>query len=92
LRPAPALLYEEVYVYGRAHGLRSPVLFSLAAGLLVIPLVTTAGVALLTVLNILAWKKAWWSFWRRVLHSVFALAALAFVAYLNYWNLLGFRY
>ncbi|SPF42457.1 Beta-lactamase [Candidatus Sulfotelmatobacter kueseliae] len=60
--------------------------------LLVIPLVTTAGVALLTVLNILAWKKAWWSFWPRFLHSVFALAALAFVAYLNYWNLLGFRY
>ena len=28
----------------------------------------------------------------RVLQSVYSLAAVAFIFYLNYWNLLGFRY
>jgi hypothetical protein len=60
--------------------------------LLVIPLVTTALAILLVVMNALAWKNAWWSLGPRVLHSGFVLAALAFVAYLDYWNLLGFRY
>jgi hypothetical protein len=58
----------------------------------VIPLATTALAVLLLVFNILAWKNLWWSFWLRLMHSVYALAAVASVAYLNYWNLLGFRY
>jgi CubicO group peptidase (beta-lactamase class C family) len=60
--------------------------------LLVIPLVSGTLAILLLMLNVVAWKNAWWSFWPRFLNSVYALAAVTFVVYLNYWNLLGFRY
>ena len=48
--------------------------------------------AALLAFDVLAWKRSWWTLSARLLHSVYTLAALAFVAYLNYWNLLGFHY
>ncbi len=44
------------------------------------------------VFAILAWKDRYWSVWGRIHYTVLAVAALAFVWWLNYWNLLGFRY
>ncbi len=44
------------------------------------------------VFSFLAWKDRYWSVWGRIHYSVLAVAALAFVWWLNYWNLLGFRY
>jgi hypothetical protein len=40
----------------------------------------------------LAWKDSYWSVWGRIHYSVLAVSTLAFVWWLNYWNLLGFRY
>jgi len=60
--------------------------------LLVIPLATTGLTILLLWFDVLAWKNAWWSTASRLLHSLFTAAALGFTLYLNYWNLLGFRY
>lgn len=44
------------------------------------------------VFALLAWKDGHWSIWGRIHYSVLAVSALAFVWWLNYWNLLGFRY
>jgi hypothetical protein len=43
-------------------------------------------------LTIAAWKQGFWGRMARIHYSMVALAALAFVWFLNYWNLLGFRY
>ena len=39
-----------------------------------------------------AWKDHYWGVAGRVHYSVVVVAALAFVWFLNYWNLLGWRY
>ena len=49
----------------------------------------TVGVVALT---IVAWKQGFWGWMARIYYSMVALAALSFVWFLNYWNLLGFRY
>ena len=41
--------------------------------------------------TVLAWKDHYWSALRRVHYTVVSLAALAFLWFLNYWNLLGWR-
>ena len=43
-------------------------------------------------LTIAAWKQDFWGRMARIHYSLVALAALTFVWFLNYWNLLGFRY
>ena len=52
--------------------------------------------AALTVAAVLAaaaaWKNRYWRIATRVHYSVVAVAALAFLWFLNYWNLLGWRY
>jgi hypothetical protein len=52
--------------------------------------------ALLTIvllaMTILAWKRGFWGMPARIHYTLVTLAALAFVYFLNYWNLLGFRY
>jgi hypothetical protein len=52
--------------------------------------------ALLTVAalfyTVLAWKNGYWRFPSRLHYTVVTLAAIAFVWFLNYWNLLGWRY
>lgn len=60
--------------------------------LLIIPLVTAVLSIVLLILNVLAWKNAWWSVTERIFHLMYSLAAVGFIFYLNYWNLLGFRY
>ena len=38
------------------------------------------------------WWKGLWGLTARLHYTLVALAALAFAWFLNYWNLLGFRY
>jgi hypothetical protein len=56
---------------------------------LVLPVVA----AVLTVLSLLflvrAWLKGYWSVGGRIFYSLVALFAVAFLAVLRYWNLLG---
>jgi len=81
------LTFAVVGPYGLGHGVPTPIKW-----LLVIPLVTATLSAALFALNLLAWKRSWWTLSARVLHSLYAVAAIAFIACLNYWNLLGFHY
>jgi len=41
------------------------------------------------VFTVLAWKNHYWHLARRVYYTRVKLAAVAFVWFLNYWNLLG---
>ena len=38
---------------------------------------------------LLSWKRNYWSAWERSLYSLTTLAALVFIPFLLYWNLLG---
>jgi hypothetical protein len=40
----------------------------------------------------LAWKRRYWSVVGRAHYTLVTLGALAFIWFLNYWNLLGFRW
>jgi hypothetical protein len=44
------------------------------------------------VYTVLAWKDSYWSFAGRAYYTLVTVAALAFVWFLNYWNLLGWRF
>ena len=46
----------------------------------------------LPVLAILAWMSPEWSLSEQLHYSVVSLFALGLIPFLNYWNLLGFRY
>ena len=46
----------------------------------------------LTAMTVWVWRKRFWGVMARVHYTLVTLAALAFVWFLNYWNLLGFRY
>lgn len=41
---------------------------------------------------VLAWKDGYWGIVARVYYTLGTVAAVAFVWFLNYWNLLGWRY
>src|SRR5919202_2081026 len=60
-----------------------------ATVLLLIPPLTTGLTLGLFVFTVLAWKNQYWSVIKRVQYSLITLAALGFVSFLNYWNLLG---
>jgi hypothetical protein len=40
----------------------------------------------------LAWKNRYWGIAGRGYYTLVTVAAVAFVWFLNYWNLLGWRY
>jgi hypothetical protein len=40
----------------------------------------------------LAWMKGYWGIAFRTYYTLVTVAAVAFVWFLNYWNLLGWRY
>jgi CubicO group peptidase (beta-lactamase class C family) len=42
--------------------------------------------------TVLAWKNSYWGVAGRVHYTLVTLASLAFIWFLNYWNLLGFRF
>ncbi len=59
--------------------------------LLVIPVVTSVVASVLVIFTFLAWKDRYWSLVGRLHYTVVTVAALAFIWFANYWNLLGFR-
>jgi hypothetical protein len=71
-----------------------PLQFGVPVGvrvLFVLPLLTTAMVLLLPILGVRAWN-ATWSIVARGHYLLVTLASFAFVWFLNFWNLLGFRF
>jgi len=60
--------------------------------LLVIAVVAAVLAVATVVLAVVAWVKGFWRVPGRVHYTLVAAAAAAFVLWLNYWNLLGFRY
>ncbi|HET8841702.1 MAG TPA: serine hydrolase domain-containing protein [Ktedonobacteraceae bacterium] len=65
-----------------------PMLLALLT-LALISAVLTVGVVLSLVL---VWWRHFWNSWQRIHYTLVALAALAFIGELAYWNLLGFRF
>jgi len=63
--------------------------YKVTLGLGVLSALLTVGALIYTVL---AWMKGYWGVAFRVYYTVVTLAAVAFVWFLNQWNLLGWRY
>ena len=57
--------------------------------LLSLPLVSLLLTALLPVFAARAWRSRWWTRRGRLAYSTFALLAVAFMTFLNYWKLLA---
>ncbi|MDJ0596978.1 MAG: hypothetical protein QNJ72_44640 [Pleurocapsa sp. MO_226.B13] len=60
--------------------------------LLCIPLLTSLLTVALPVFAVSAWLNSEWSFIEQLDYALVAIASLGFIPFLNYWNLLGFRY
>ena len=58
-------------------------------GLDVLTAVLTVGAL---VYSVVAWKNSYWGIAARVHYMLVTVAAVAFVWFLNYWNLLGWRF
>ena len=65
---------------------------AVVVALLCIPLLTTVLTVGLPIFTALGWKNNYWSVIRRSHYSLITLAALAFIPFLVYWNLLGFHF
>jgi hypothetical protein len=59
---------------------------------LALPVLSTALTVAALVYTALAWKGRFWSLVSRIHYALVAVAAVAFVWFLNYWNLLGWRF
>jgi CubicO group peptidase (beta-lactamase class C family) len=64
-------------------------IFQIVLGLGVLAAVLTAGAL---VYGVLAWKNSYWGPVTRAYYTLVAVAAVGFVWFLNYWNLLGWRF
>lgn len=64
-------------------------IYKIVLGLGVLSAVLTAGAL---VYIVLAWKNRYWSTAARAYYTLVTVAAVAFVWFLNYWNLLGWRF
>jgi hypothetical protein len=64
-------------------------IYKIVLGLGVLSAVLTVGALVSTVL---AWKDGYWGVAFRAYYTLLTVAAVAFVSFLNYWNLLGWRY
>ena len=69
--------------------LEPPLIIKIALALGVLCVVLTVGAV---VYAVLAWKDRFWGVAFRVYYTAVTLAAVAFVWFLNYWNLWGLRY
>ena len=58
---------------------------------LTLPLIAIVLTIVGVVLTVLAWTKRYWTTAGRIHYTVVVGAAVAFIAWLNYWNLIGFR-
>ena len=57
-----------------------------------LPLLTLGPTLVLPLFAWSAWRKDWWTSRGRVSYTVYAVVCLAFTAFLNHWNLLGYHY
>jgi CubicO group peptidase (beta-lactamase class C family) len=64
-------------------------IYKIVLGLGVLGAVLTVGAL---IYSVLAWKRSYWGIATRVHYTLVTVAALAFVWFLNYWNLLGWRF
>ncbi len=64
-------------------------IYRIVLGVGVLSAVLTVGPLVYTVL---AWKNSYWGIAARVHYTLVTVAAVAFVWFLNYWNLLGWRW
>jgi hypothetical protein len=64
-------------------------IYRIVLGLGVLSAVLTVGALAYT---LLAWKNSYWSIAARLYYTLVTVAAVAFVWFLNYWNLLGWRF
>jgi hypothetical protein len=63
--------------------------YKIVLGVGVLAAVLTVGALIYSVLS---WKNSYWGIAARVHYTLVTLAAVAFVWFLNYWNLLGWRF
>jgi len=66
-----------------------PFAYKVVLGLGVLSALLTVGALVYTVL---AWKDRYWGVVFRTYYTLATIAAVAFIWFLNYWNLLGWRY
>jgi len=66
-----------------------PLIYRIVLGLGVLSAVMTVGAL---VSAVLAWKNSYWGVAARVYYTLVTVAAVAFVWFLDYWNLLGWRF
>ena len=66
-----------------------PLIYKFVMGLGVLSAVLTIGAL---VYMVLAWKDGYWSMAFRAYYTMMTVAASAFIWFLNYWNLLGWRF
>jgi CubicO group peptidase (beta-lactamase class C family) len=76
-------------VWGQQIVFGIPLIYKVVLGLGVLSAVLTVGAVVYTVL---AWKNSYWGIAPRMYYTLVTIAAVAFVWFLNYWNLLGWRY
>jgi hypothetical protein len=85
-----------LFVVGMVPGFNPPtelhgaqLIVKVVLGVGVLSAVLTVGALLYTVL---AWKNSYWGIAARMHYTLVTVAAVAFVWFLNYWNLLGWRF
>jgi hypothetical protein len=59
---------------------------------LALPLASVAVTALLPAFAMLSWRERWWTRGERLGFSTLTAVSVAFMAFLNYWQLLAIRY
>jgi CubicO group peptidase (beta-lactamase class C family) len=64
-------------------------IYKIVLGLGVLSAVLTVGAL---IYGVLAWKRGYWGIASRAHYTLVTVAAVAFVWFLNYWNLLGWRF
>jgi CubicO group peptidase (beta-lactamase class C family) len=64
-------------------------IYKIVLGLGVLSSVLTVGAL---IYGVLAWKSSYWGIATRVHYTLVTVAAVAFVWFLNFWNLLGWRF
>lgn len=60
--------------------------------LLVMPVIAAALTLFVIPLNVLAWLKKYWTFRERIHYTLVAAALIAFIWWLDFYNLLGWRF
>lgn len=64
----------------------------IAIALFYLPLIATGLTVSLPIFTVLAWRSRDWTLRQKLHYSVAAIAAWGFIWFLDYWNLLGFRF